>query len=92
MPQTCLERSAAQVAPFPLAARSDLVRRSAVELSCRHGQAAVDYWRQLCRSLADQLVEAGCGKRQASGQVLAFQAAVQAEMRVLFEEKAQAKV
>lgn len=87
MPGTCLDRPVAYIAPFPLDARTDLVRRCARELSGRHGPAAVEYWRNLCRSLAEELVAAGCETREAGRQVLSFQSAVQAEMVALHEER-----
>ena len=81
MRQSAQLRTRAFIAPFPLTARSDLVRHCASELSKRHGQAAVDYWKSKCRALADELLDAGCASGEVGQAVLAFQDAVQMELR-----------
>ena len=73
------------VVSFPLAGRSDLIRRSAIELDSKHGEEALLYWRAKCRALGAELLARGCSETDMRRQVMDFQAEVQAELMALHE-------
>ncbi len=72
--------TAGRLVPFPLAGRTAFIRRCAAELENTHGDDAVQYWRNKCRALADQLLSLGCSEEQMRQQVAEFQHEVQAEL------------
>ncbi|EHS51576.1 hypothetical protein PDO_1834 [Rhizobium sp. PDO1-076] len=68
------------IAFFPLANRTDLVRRSAVELDRLNGYAAVEFWKTTCRALGAELLSLGCPEDEMRVEIMDFQAAVQMEL------------
>jgi len=71
---------AGSLVPFPAARRRADIRQRAGELKNLHGEAARLYWRQVCRELADELLQRGCSETDMRLQVLSFQDEVQAEL------------
>ncbi|ASY59605.1 DUF6074 family protein [Sinorhizobium sp. CCBAU 05631] len=79
------------IVAFPLEARSGDVDRCARELDRVHGIAALQYWKMECRKLADELSQLGLREDEIRGQVLAFQAEVQAAIARRYEPPAAGK-
>ncbi|RWN47351.1 MAG: hypothetical protein EOS03_13460 [Mesorhizobium sp.] len=80
-PSTILSEPACTVLVFPLARRTEKVRRVAELLERKHGREAEVYWSNTVRGLFDQLDRAGIDRDDIRREVDAFQVAVQAELR-----------
>ncbi|MER8628500.1 DUF6074 family protein [Mesorhizobium opportunistum] len=78
---TILSEPICTVLVFPLARRTEKVRRVAELLERKHGREAEVYWSNTVRGLFDQLDRAGIGPVEIGREVAAFQDAVQAELR-----------
>ncbi len=75
------------VIAFPLASRTSNIRRCAAELDSRHGDEALHYWRNECRSLADHLLALGYCDTDMRKEVRNFQDEVQAELARRYVEQ-----
>lgn len=71
------------VVVFPLPRRRALVKTTAETLLSRHGNAAVTYWRSVCRRLSEELARAGISLEARNIELRAFHDAVQGEMYLL---------
>ncbi|WP_054160257.1 DUF6074 family protein [Rhizobium sp. AAP43] len=72
---------------FPLARRAELVRSSAHRLDQLNGPPATEFWRALCRDLAQELLALGHPYDEARDEILNFQDAVHLELRRMHDQQ-----
>jgi hypothetical protein len=77
----------ADVIAFPLDRRRVEVIRAAKFLNVVHGAYAERGWKRICRDMARQLRAVGIEESEVRSQVMAFQEAVQGELRAMVEQR-----
>lgn len=76
-----------QIISFPASKRRAQIVQAAKMLAELHGEAANAAWKTLMKTMAEELLETGISNGDMRQQILEFQAAVQLELRALFEDE-----